>query len=109
MSLLADSVDFLEDTSVNLLVFIALGWPLAKPGHARHGHGLGHLGARVCDRMASDPAIRRPTIPDVLPLVLASPGAVAVNGTAAWLLARVCHHGGSLTRAAFLPARNMCS
>ena len=30
MSLLADSVDFIEDTTVNLLVFIALGWPLAR-------------------------------------------------------------------------------
>ncbi|WP_258879500.1 hypothetical protein [Corynebacterium glutamicum] len=30
VSLLADSVDFLEDTSINLLIFIALGWPLAK-------------------------------------------------------------------------------
>ena len=28
VALLADSVDFLEDTSVNLLIFIALGWPM---------------------------------------------------------------------------------
>jgi hypothetical protein len=30
VSLLADSVDFLEDTAINLLIFIALGWPLAR-------------------------------------------------------------------------------
>jgi Co/Zn/Cd efflux system component len=30
VALLADSVDFLEDTSVNLLVFVALGWPMAQ-------------------------------------------------------------------------------
>jgi len=30
VSLLADSVDFLEDTAINLLLFIALGWPLAR-------------------------------------------------------------------------------
>ncbi|SME95523.1 hypothetical protein [Kocuria marina] len=30
VSLLADSVDFLEDTSINLLIFVALGWALAK-------------------------------------------------------------------------------
>ena len=29
VSLLADSVDFLEDTAINLLIFTALGWPLA--------------------------------------------------------------------------------
>jgi Co/Zn/Cd efflux system component len=47
-----------------------------------------------------------PVAPDVLPLVLVSLGAIAVNGTSAWLLARVRHHGGSLSRAAFLSARN---
>ncbi len=26
VSLFADSIDFLEDTSVNLLIFIVLGW-----------------------------------------------------------------------------------
>lgn len=30
VSLLADSVDFLEDTSINLLIFVALGWPLTR-------------------------------------------------------------------------------
>jgi len=30
VSLLADSVDFLEDTAVNLLIFVPLGWPLAR-------------------------------------------------------------------------------
>ena len=30
VSLLADSVDFLEDTAINLLIFLALGWPLAR-------------------------------------------------------------------------------
>ena len=29
VSLFADSVDFLEDTSINLLIFIALGWSTA--------------------------------------------------------------------------------
>ncbi len=30
VSLLADSVDFLEDTAINMLILFALGWPLAK-------------------------------------------------------------------------------
>ena len=38
--------------------------------------------------------------------MLASLGAIAINGTSAWLLVRVRHHGGSLSRAAFLSARN---
>lgn len=37
VSLLADSIDFLEDTSVNLLILVALGWSAKAPGQARHG------------------------------------------------------------------------
>ncbi|WP_426308849.1 hypothetical protein [Cellulosimicrobium sp. E-16] len=40
-------------------------------------------------------------LPDV-----ASLGAIVVNGVCAWLLVRVRHHGGSLSRAAFLSPRN---
>ena len=47
-----------------------------------------------------------PTAPVVVPLVLASLGAIGINGTCAWLLAGVRHKGGSLSRAAFVSARN---
>ena len=36
VSLLADSVDFLEDTAINLLVALALGWPLRRRAIAGH-------------------------------------------------------------------------
>jgi Co/Zn/Cd efflux system component len=106
VSLLADSVDFLEDTSVNLLVFIALGWPLARRAVAGKFMTLVML---VPAMLAGWQAIVRfsdPVAPHVQPLVLTSLGAIAVNGTAAWLLVNVRHHGGSLSRAAFLSARN---
>jgi Co/Zn/Cd efflux system component len=41
-----------------------------------------------------------------LALTLASLGAIVINGVSAWLLTGVRHHGGSLSRAAFLSARN---
>jgi Co/Zn/Cd efflux system component len=106
VSLLADSVDFLEDTSVNLLIFVALGWPLARRAALGKVMALIILGPAS---LAGWEAIQRfadPEVPDVLPLVLASLGAIVVNGTSAWLLTRVRHHGGSLSRAAFLSARN---
>jgi Co/Zn/Cd efflux system component len=59
--------------------------------------------------LAGVEAIQRfaePVAPHVLPVVFASLGAIAVNGTSARLLAGVRHHGGSLSRAAFLSARN---
>lgn len=107
VSLSADSVDFLEDTAVNLLIFVALGWPLARRAALGKVMALIILGpAAVATWLAiqrfSDPA----AAPDVAPVVLASVGAIAVNGTSAWLLVRVRHHGGSLSRAAYLSARN---
>ncbi len=106
VSLLADSVDFLEDTAVNLLIFVALGWPLARRAIVGKSMALIILGPAA---LAAWTAIRRfadPVAPDVLPLVLASLGAIAINGTSAWLLTSVRHAGGSLSRAAFLSARN---
>jgi Co/Zn/Cd efflux system component len=47
-----------------------------------------------------------PVPPDPVPLSLAGAGALAVNLACAFMLARYRHHGGSLTRAAFLSARN---
>ena len=47
-----------------------------------------------------------PAAPEPLPLSLAGVGALAVNMTCAVLLKRYRRHRGSLTRAAFLSARN---
>ncbi|MGA4507265.1 cation transporter [Propionibacteriaceae bacterium G1746] len=106
VSLLADSVDFLEDTAVNLLIFIALGWSLARQAR------LGKLMALIIlmpAAFAGWEAIKRfsdPQAPAIVPIIVASLGAIVVNGTSAWLLARVRHARGSLSRAAFLSARN---
>lgn len=108
VSLFADSVDFLEDAAVNLLVLIAIGWAAARrrvvglflavlllmPGLAAAATAIGKLMA---------PA---PVVPEPVTLTLTGLGALLVNALAALLLARVRDHGGSLTRAAFLSARN---
>jgi Co/Zn/Cd efflux system component len=106
VSLLADSVDFLEDTAVNLLVFIALGWPLAK--RAAAGKVMAAV-ILVPAAIATWTAVQRfsdPVAPEIRPVVLASLGAIVVNGTSAWLLVKQRYQGGSLSRAAFLSARN---
>ncbi|MDZ5620958.1 cation diffusion facilitator family transporter [Nocardioides sp. HM23] len=106
VSLLADSVDFLEDTAINLLIFLALGWPLARRAAMGKAMALVILGPAA---VAGWEAVRRfsePLAPDVVPVVLASLGAIAINGTCAGLLTSVRHRGGSLSRAAFLSARN---
>ncbi len=106
VALVADSVDFLEDASVNLLVALALGWPL----HRRALAGRVMAGVILVPALvAAAQAVRKagdPVPPDVTALVLTALGAAVVNGLCALLLVRVRHHGGSLGRAAWLSARN---
>jgi Co/Zn/Cd efflux system component len=106
VALLADSVDFLEDTAVNLLIFIALGWPMVHRAVMGKVMSVLILGPAALAGWEAFERFGHPSAPQVLPLVLASIGAIAINGTSAWLLNSVRHHGGSLSRAAFLSARN---
>jgi Co/Zn/Cd efflux system component len=106
VSLLADSVDFLEDTAINLLVFLALGWPLARRAAMGKAMALLIVGPAAFAGWEAIQRFHEPLPPDVVPVVLVSLGAIAVNGTSAGLLAGVHHRGGSLSRAAFLSARN---
>lgn len=106
VSLLADSVDFLEDTAINLLIFTALGWPLARRAALGKAMALIILGPAAVAGWEAVQRFSEPLAPAVVPVVLASLGAIAVNGTSAWVLAGVRHRGGSLSRAAFLSARN---
>lgn len=106
VSLLADSVDFLEDTAINLLIFIALGWPLAKRAATGKAMALVILGPAAVAGWKAAQRFSDPVVPDVVPIVLVSVGAIMINGTSTWVLTKVRHHGGSLSRAAFLSARN---
>ena len=106
VSLFADSVDFLEDASINLLILIGLGWSAAN--RARLGMGLAAilLVPGLATLWTAWEKFWLPLPPDPIPLTLAGAGALAVNLACALILARYRHHAGSLTRAAFLSARN---
>ena len=106
VSLFADSVDFLEDGSVNLLIAAALGW--SAVARARLGMLLAGvlLAPGIATLWTAVQKIHAPLAPAPQPLSLTALGALAVNFTCAVLLARFRHKGGSLTRAAFLSARN---
>lgn len=106
VSLFADSVDFLEDTAVNLLIFIALGWSLrarSVMGKVMAGIICVPAVAAVWQAVAK---FSNPEPPAVLSLVVTAGGAIVVNGVCAYLLARWRNHGGSMSKAAFLAARN---
>jgi len=106
VSLFADSIDFLEDASINLLIFTALGWSAAR--RARVGILLAGilLVPGLATLWTAWDKLMKPVAPEPLALSLTGAGALAVNATCAALLARYRAEGGSLTRAAFLSARN---
>ncbi len=106
VSLFADSVDFLEDTAVNLLIFLALGLPLAKRALAGKAMALIICVPAIAAIVQAVAKFGGPEPPDVLSLIVTAGGAIVVNAVCAWLLAGFRHEGGSLTKAAFLAARN---
>jgi Co/Zn/Cd efflux system component len=106
VSLFADSIDFLEDASINALILIGLGWSASR----RRTLGKVMAGILLVPALATLWAIAQklanPVPPAPLPLSITGLGALAVNFIAALLLARHRRHGGSLGLAAFLSARN---
>ncbi|MBY2925146.1 cation transporter [Rhizobium leguminosarum] len=106
VSLFADSVDFLEDASVNLLILMALGW--SARSRARVGMALAAilLAPAIATIWTAWQKFTVPVAPEPVALSLTGLGALVVNLSCALLLARFRHDGGSLTKAAFLSARN---
>jgi Co/Zn/Cd efflux system component len=106
VSLFADSIDFLEDAAVNGLILLALGWT----AHRRSLVGMALAAILLAPGLATLWTAWEkfivPLPPAPVPLSLAGGGALVVNLFCAGLLVRFRAHSGSLTRAAFLSARN---
>ena len=106
VSLFADSIDFLEDASVNFLILVALGWSPHRRAWVGSGLACLLLAPALAVLWTAWVKFQTFAVPAPVPLSLAGAGALAVNLSCAFLLARHRHHAGSLSRAAFLSARN---
>lgn len=106
VALFADSVDFLEDGAVNLLILAGLGWTAAR--RAKLGMLLAAiiLLPAIATLWTAWQNFSTGLVPAPLALTITGAGAFIVNFVAARLLAPFRTTGGSLTRAAFLSARN---
>ena len=106
VSLFADSIDFLEDTSVNLLILFALGWSLQARSRVGMALAVILLVPGLAALWTVWQKIAAPVPPEPVTLSIVGAGALAVNVTCAFILARFRKASGSLTKAAFLSARN---
>ncbi|GJD57209.1 cation transporter [Methylobacterium dankookense] len=106
VALIADSLDFLEDAAINLLIFAGIGW--SAENRARLGTLM--AGILLVPALATAYAVWEKvsdfSAPAPVPLTLTGLGALAVNVTCALMLGKHRHGSGSLTRAAYLSARN---
>ncbi|MDP4002054.1 cation transporter [Methylobacterium sp. NEAU K] len=106
MALIADSLDFLEGAVTNLLIFAGLSW--SARNRARLGTAMAFvlLVPALAAAHAAYEKVADFGAPAALPLTLTGLGTLAVNLTRALMLTRHRAGFGSLTRAAYLSARN---
>ena len=106
VSLFADSIDFLEDTLINLLILVALGWS----AHKRSIVGMLLAGFLLIPGIATLwmawNKIDLPILPDPIFLSLTGAGALVVNVLCAFILVTFKNHQSSFTKVAYLSARN---
>ena len=106
VSLFADSIDFLEDAAVNVLVLLGLGWQAHKRALLGRGLAMLLLVPGLATLYAVLAKFNHPVAPAAGILGSVGVGALLINTTCAYLLARHRTVAGSLSRAAFLSARN---
>lgn len=106
VSLFADSIDFLEDTAVTFLILVALDWSAHRRSLVGMALAAILLVPGISTLWAAWQKFTIPVPPDATLLSVTGFGALCVNLYCAYLLARFRAHSGSLTRAAFLSARN---
>jgi Co/Zn/Cd efflux system component len=106
VSLFADSIDFFEDAAVNILILFALGWSAQRRWRVGMALAAILLAPGIATLWTAWQKLSLPVPPDPTSLSVTGLGALAVNVFCAYLLVSFRAHRGSLSRAAFLSARN---
>lgn len=106
VSLFADSIDFLEDASINILILVAIGWSLSARKRLSRVLALLLLVPSISVFLTFLYVINNQITPDPIILSTVGLGALAINFTCAYMLAKFRQVQKSLVLAAYLSARN---
>ena len=106
VSLLADSIDFIEDASINFLIFFAISLTLFKKAKVSIILSIIMLLPGLTALWAIWQQVLYQEPPRPIELSLVAFGALIVNCLCTLILIRFKNFSGSLTRGAFLSARN---
>ena len=94
VSLFADSVDFLEDASINILIAVAIGWTARRRAFLGMVLAMILLIPALAGLWTAWQKLASPVAPAPLPLTLTGIGALAVNLCCAFILERFRDHRG---------------
>ena len=106
VALLSDSIDFLEDASINILIALAIGWSLRKRQTVTYLLALLLLVPGIAFLWNAFDQLLNPDIPVGEGMSVVGFGALIVNVFCAFLIARHRSEEGGLVMAAFFSARN---
>ena len=106
LALLSDSLDFLEDASVNLLIFMAFSWSLIARKRLSYLLALILLVPGVVFIFEAISRFNEPRVPNGAGMSVIGVGALLVNFYCAAMLAKYRKEEGGLAKAAYLSARN---
>ena len=106
VALIGDSIDFLEDASINILIALAIGWSLRKRQVVTYFLAILLLVPGVAFLWNAFHQILSPEIPVGEGMSVVGFGALIINVFCAFLIARHRTEEGGLVMAAFYSARN---
>jgi Co/Zn/Cd efflux system component len=106
VALISDSIDFLEDASVNILIALAIAWSIRKREVVSKFLALLLLWPGMAFLWNVFHQISTPTTPEGRGMSVVASGALAVNLFCAILIARHRKEEGGLVMAAYYSARN---
>jgi Co/Zn/Cd efflux system component len=106
VALIGDSIDFLEDASVNILIAFAIGWSMRKRQITSYALALLLLLPGIAFLWNAINQLLSPEIPAGEGMGFVGLGALAVNLSCAFLIAKHRKEEGGLVSAAYYSARN---